>query len=310
LRHTKICLSTLFLLTTLAAQQSSQTSLLGFTPASSNVELDLEKRFRAIPDPERMRANMQLLSARPHHVGSPYDKQNADWILAQYKQWGWDAHIETFDVLFPTPKARLLEMGSFRAKLEEPDVAVDPTSNQKDEQLPTYNAYSPDGDVTAPLIYVNYGLVDDYEQLARYGISVKGAIVLARYGHSWRGIKPKLAAERGAIGCIIYSDPADDGYVGEAVFPKGPMRPADGVQRGSVLDAPLYPGDPLTPGIGATPGATRLKREDAASLAKIPTLPISYADAQPLLDALQGPVAPENWRGALPLTYRIGPSST
>ena len=153
--------------------------MLGFTPASAKAELDLEKRFQAIPDPERMRANMQLLSARPHHVGSPYDKQNADWILAQYKQWGWDAHIETFDVLFPTPKTRLLEMGSYRAKLEEPSVAVDPTSNQKDEQLPTYNAYSPDGDVTAPLIYVNYGLVDDYEQLARYGISVKGAIVLS-----------------------------------------------------------------------------------------------------------------------------------
>jgi len=252
---------------------------------------------------------MQLLSARPHHVGSAYDKQNAEWILAQYKQWGWDARIETFDVLFPTPKTRVLEMGSFRAKLEEPEVRVDPTSNQKDEQLPTYNAYSPDGDVTAPLVYVNYGLAEDYEQLARYGISVKGAIVLARYGHSWRGIKPKLAAEHGAIGCIIYSDPADDGYVEDAVFPQGPMRPADGVQRGSILDMPLYPGDPLTPGIGATPGAVRLKREDALSLPKIPTLPISYADAQPLLAALQGPVAPEGWRGALPLTYRIGPSA-
>jgi N-acetylated-alpha-linked acidic dipeptidase len=213
-------------------------------------------------------------------VGSPYDKQNAEWILAQYKQWGWDAHIETFDVLFPTPKIRLLELGKFRAKLEEPTVLVDPTSNQKDEQLPTYNAYSPDGDVTAPLIYVNYGLMEDYEKLARYGISVKGAIVLTRYGHSWRGIKPKLAAEHGAIGCIIYSDPADDGYVQDAVFPNGPMRPADGVQRGSVLDAPLYPGDPLTPGVGATADAKRLKREDAGSLAKIPTLPISYADAQ------------------------------
>jgi N-acetylated-alpha-linked acidic dipeptidase len=310
LRHTKNCLSILFFLTTLAAQKPKQASLLGFSAAGARVELDLERSFQAIPDPERMRANMQLLSARPHHVGSPYDKQNADWILAQYKQWGWDAHIETFDVLFPTPKTRLLEMGSFRAKLEEPEIGVDPTSNQKDEQLPTYNAYSPDGDVTAPLIYVNYGLADDYDQLARYGVSVKGAIVLARYGHSWRGIKPKLAAEHGAIGCIIYSDPADDGYVGEAVFPNGPMRPADGVQRGSVLDAPLYPGDPLTPGIGATPGATRLKLEDAASLAKIPTLPISYADAQPLLNALQGPVAPESWRGALPLTYRIGSSST
>lgn len=310
MRHATTCLSALCLLATLSAQQPKEVSLLGFTPASARAELDLEKHFQAIPDPERMRANMKLLAARPHHVGSPYDKQNAEWLLAQYKQWGWDAHIETFDVLFPTPKTRLLEMGSFRAKLEEPAVAEDPTSNQKDEQLPSYNAYSPDGDVTAPLIYVNYGVVEDYEQLARYGISVKGAIVLARYGHSWRGIKPKLAAEHGAIGCIIYSDPADDGYAEEAVFPNGPMRPPDGVQRGSVLDAPLYPGDPLTPGVGATKDAKRLKREDAASIAKIPTLPISYADAQPLLAALQGPVAPDNWHGALPLTYRIGPTAT
>lgn len=309
MRHATICLSALCLLTTLSAQQPDPSPLLGFTPASAKVELDLEKRFRAIPDPERMRANMQLLSARPHHVGSPYDEQDAEWILAQYKQWGWDAHIETFYALFPTPKTRLLEMGSFRAKLEEPNIAVDPTSSQKDEQLPTYNAYSPDGDVTAPLIYVNYGVVEDYEELARYGISVKGAIVLARYGHSWRGIKPKLAAEHGAVGCIIYSDPADDGYAKDAVFPNGPMRPPDGVQRGSVLDAALYPGDPLTPGIGATADAKRLKREDAPSIPKIPTLPISYADAQPLLAALLGPVAPDNWRGALPLTYRIGPTA-
>ena len=309
MRQATICLFALGLFATLSAQQPDSSSLLGFTPANAKAELELEKRFRAIPDPQRMRANMELLSARPHHVGSPYDKQNADWILSQYKEWGWDAHIETFDVLFPTPKTRLLEMGKFRAKLEEPTVPIDATSGQKDEQLPTYNAYSPDGDVTAPLIYVNYGVVEDYEQLARYGISVKGAIVLARYGHSWRGIKPKLAAEHGAIGCIIYSDPADDGYSQDAVFPDGPMRPADGVQRGSVLDAPLYPGDPLTPGIGATPGAKRLDRKDAASLAKIPTLPISYADAQPLLAALQGPVAPRNWRGALPLTYRMGPTA-
>ena len=283
--------------------------MLGFSPASAKAELELEKRFQAIPDPQRMRTNMALLAAHPHHVGSPYDKQNAEWILAQYKQWGWDAHIETFNVLFPTPKTRLLEMGNFRAKLEEPIVPVDPTSSQRSEQLPTYNAYSPDGDITAPLIYVNYGLVEDYEKLARYGISVKGAIVLARYGHSWRGIKPKLAAEHGAVGCIIYSDPADDGYVQDSVFPKGPMRPNDGVQRGSVLDAPLYPGDPLTPGIGATADAKRLNRADAGSLAKIPTLPVSYADAQPLLTALAGPVAPDNWRGALPITYRIGPTT-
>jgi len=310
LRHALIFLSALCLLPAISAQQPAPSTPLGFSSASAKAELDLEKRFQAIPDPERMRADMKLLSARPHHVGSPYDKQNAEWILAQYKQWGWDAHIETFQVLFPTPKTRLLEMGSFHAKLEEPTVAVDPTSNQKDEQLPTYNAYSPDGDVTAPLIYVNYGLVDDYEELARHGISVKGAIVIARYGKSWRGIKPKLAAEHGAIGCIIYSDPADDGYAPDAVFPEGPMRPAEGVQRGSVLDAPLYPGDPLTPGVGATADAKRLKREDAPSLPKIPVLPISYGDAQPLLAALDGPPVPESWRGSLPLTYRIGPSKS
>jgi N-acetylated-alpha-linked acidic dipeptidase len=310
LRHAVIFLSALCLLPAISAQPPAASTLLGFSSTTAKTELDLEKRFRAIPDPERMRANMKLLSARPHHVGSPYDKQNAEWILAQYQQWGWDAHIETFQVLFPTPKTRLLEMGSFHAKLEEPTVAVDPTSNQKDEQLPTYNAYSPDGDVTAPLVYVNYGLVDDYEELARHGISVKGAIVIARYGNSWRGIKPKLAAEHGAIGCIIYSDPADDGYAPEAVFPDGPMRPAEGVQRGSVLDAPLYPGDPLTPGVGATADAKRLKREDAPSLPKIPVLPISYGDAQPLLAALDGPPVPESWRGGLPLTYRIGPSKS
>jgi N-acetylated-alpha-linked acidic dipeptidase len=290
------------------ADPPAPATLLGFSAATSPAELALEKRFQAIPDPGRMRANMQLLSARPHHVGSPYDKQNAEWILAQYRSWGWDAHIESFQVLFPTPKLRLLEMGGFRARLAEPAVPGDPTSAQSGEQLPSYNAYSPDTDISAPIVYVNYGLVEDYEELARYGISVKGAIVLARYGHSWRGIKPKLAAEHGAIGCIIYSDPADDGYAVDAVFPAGPMRPAEGVQRGSVLDAPLYPGDPLTPGIGATTDAKRLKREDAASLPKIPVLPISYEDARPLLAALQGPAVPDTWRGGLPLTYRIGPS--
>lgn len=290
------------------AESPAPATLMGFSAAGTATELALEKRFQRIPDPARMRANMQLLSARPHHVGSPYDKQNADWILAQYRQWGWDAHIETFQVLFPTPKSRLLEMPGFRARLSERAVAGDLTSAQQAEQLPTYNAYSPDGDVNAPVVYVNYGLVEDYEELALHGISVKGAIVIARYGHSWRGIKPKLAAEHGALGCIIYSDPADDGFWVDAVFPAGPMRPAQGVQRGSVLDAPLYPGDPLTPGVGATPDAKRLKREEAPSLPKIPVLPISYEDAKPILAALQGPAVPESWRGGLSLTYHIGPS--
>ena len=284
--------------------------LRGYSPDSARAEHDWEVMFRAIPSTQNLHDFMQRLSARPHHVGSPYDKDNAEWILAKFKEWGLDAHIETFEVLFPTPKNRALELVAperFTAKLAEPTVAGDPTSGQHDEQLPTYNAYSIDGDVTAPLVYVNYGVPDDYEQLDRLGISVKGAIVIARYGGSWRGIKPKVAAEHGAIGCLIYSDPHEDGYFAGEVFPQGPYRPKDGVQRGSVMDMPIYPGDPLTPGIGATANAKRLAIKDAQTLTKIPVLPISYGDAQPLLAALTGPVAPEAWRGALPITYRTGP---
>jgi N-acetylated-alpha-linked acidic dipeptidase len=288
--------------------------LQGFTSAGSSAEHAWEAKFRALPSPDNQREYMRRLSARPHHVGSAYDKENAEWILSKFKEWGWDAKIENFDVLFPTPKERVLEMVEptrFTAKLQEPALAVDPTSNQQSEQLPSYNIYSIDGDVTAPLVFVNYGLPKDYEQLERLGVSVKGAIVIAKYGNSWRGIKPKVAAEHGAVGCLIYSDPADDGYTVDNVFPQGPMRPPDGVQRGSVMDFPSSsPGDPLTPGVGATPEAKRLAIKDAPSLTKIPDLPISYGDAQPLLAALEGPLAPKEWRGGLPITYHVGPGKT
>ncbi|HXY11278.1 MAG TPA: transferrin receptor-like dimerization domain-containing protein [Terriglobales bacterium] len=287
------------------------TALVGYSPRSSQTERDWEAKFRAIPDPATIRESMRRLSARPHHVGSPYDQDNAEWILARFKEWGFDAQIETFEVLFPTPKVRLLEMvepTKFTAKLDEPALTVDPTSNQKSEQLPTYNAYSIDGDVTAPLVFVNYGLPEDYEKLDRLGISVKGAIVIAKYYHSWRGVKPKVAAEHGAIGCLIYSEPQDDGYTRDDVFPLGPMRNPDGVQRGSVMDfASSSPGDPLTPGVGATPDAHRLPLKEAKSITKIPVLPISYGDAQPLLAKLAGPMAPNEWRGSLPIPYHVGP---
>ena len=294
----------------LSAASPDDDTLYGFTAATSRTERDWENKFRAIPDAKILRDSMQRLSARPHHVGSPYDKQNAEWILSQFKSWGLDAQIEQFDVLFPTPKERVLELTEpthFTAKLQEPPVSVDPTSNQQSEQLPTYNAYSIDGDVTGRLVYVNYGLPRDYEELDRLGVSVKGAIVIARYGNSWRGIKPKVAAEHGAIGCIIYSDPRDDGYFQDDVFPAGPMRNENGVQRGSVMDMPTYPGDPTTPGVGAKGDVKRLALKDIPTLTKIPTLPISYGDAKPLLAALKGPVAPESFRGALPLTYHLGP---
>jgi N-acetylated-alpha-linked acidic dipeptidase len=294
----------------LAASPKTEQPLNGYSAASSLSQRDWETKFRAIPEPQNQRDYMQRLSARPHHVGSPYDKDNAEWMLAKFKEWGLDANIESFDVLFPTPKARIVELiepTKFTAKLQEPALAIDPTSNQQAEQLPTYNAYSADGDVTAPLVYVNYGVPDDYEKLERMGVSVKGAIVIARYGNSWRGIKPKVAAEHGAVGCLIYSDPAEDGYVQGDAFPLGAWRPRDGVQRGSVADMPLYPGDPLTPGVGSTKDAKRLDLKDAKTITKIPVLPISYADAQPLLAALKGEVVPEAWRGSLAQTYHVGP---
>ena len=282
----------------------------GFSADSARAEREWEAKFRPIPNAANLRAYMQRIAGHPHHVGSAYDRENAEWILSLFQKWGWDAHIENFDVLFPTPQEReveLVEPTRFKALLQEPAVEVDPTSNQRSEQLPTYNAYSADGDVTAPLVYVNFGIPADYDQLARLGISVKGAIVISRYGGSWRGIKPKVAAEHGAIGCLIYSDPRDDGYAQGDTFPNGPFRPSEGAQRGSVMDMPVYPGDPLTPGVGATKDAKRLPIAEARTITKIPVLPISWGDALPLLSALEGPVAPESWRGALPITYHLGP---
>jgi len=282
----------------------------GFTAEGARIQRETEAKFRAIPSTDSLRSYLRHLALRPQHLGSPYGKQNAEWLTGLYRSWGLDASIETFEVLFPTPKERRLEMVAptkFVAKLQEPAVAGDRSSSQQSEQLPTYNAYSIDGDVTGPLVFVNYGIPADYERLERMGISVKGAIVIAKYGGSWRGIKPKVAAEHGAIGCLIYSDPADDGYGQGDVYPKGPYRPADGVQRGSVMDMPLYPGDPETPFEGSVPGAERIPFAEIETLTKIPVLPISYGDAQPLLQALDGRVVPEEWRGGLPITYKTGP---
>ncbi len=286
--------------------------LRGYTSEHAAAETQWEGKFRAMPDPARLRENMRRLTARPHHVGSPYDKDNAEWLLAQLKSYGLDAKIEVFDTLFPTPKLRKLELlgpVKFTAKLDEPVLKIDPTTDQKSEQLPTYNAFSKDGDVTAPLVYVNYGAPADYEVLESMGVSVKGAIVLARYGQTWRGIKPKLAAQHGAIGCLIFSDPHEDGYSRGDTYPEGPMRPPEGAQRGSVMDMPVYPGDPQTPGVGAVPGAKLIPLDQVETITKIPVMPISYADATPLLKALRGQVVPENWRGSLPLTYKTGPST-
>lgn len=285
-------------------------TIMGFTDESSRAQLQLENEYDKLLKANNLDEWMMYLSAEPHHVGSPYDKKVVDFVAAKFKEWGYEVRVEKFDVLFPTPKLRLVELVAptkFTASLLEPPVEGDEYSEQTKDALPGYNAFSVDGDVTAELVFVNYGIPADYEELEKRGISVEGKIVIAKYAGSWRGIKPKLAAEKGAIGCLIYSDPEDDGYYQGDVYPKGAFKNEFGVQRGSVMDMPLAPGDPLTPGYGATDDAKRLEISEAKTLTKIPVLPISYHDAKPLLQALEGPVAPEQWRGALPITYHIGP---
>lgn len=293
----------------LAALAQSK-NITGFTKENAETQINAEEKFDSYLKSSNIDAWMKQLTAKPHHLGSNTGKQYAEWMRDQFKSWGYDAQLETYKVLFPTPKVRLLELTGptkYTAALEEPALKEDATSPKSPEQLPVYNAWSADGDVTGDLVFVNYGVPADYEQLERLGIDVKGKIVIAKYGGSWRGIKPKVAQEHGAVGCIIYSDPMQDGYFQGDVYPKGPFRNSSGAQRGSVLDMPIYPGDPLTPNIGATADAQRLDRANAPTILKIPVIAISYKDAEPLLRALTGPVAPERWRGALPFTYHIGP---
>ena len=293
-----------------AAGPADPGSMQGFSAAAAAAETQLEQRFDSDLSAADLRMWMEQMSSAPNHVGSPHDKANAEFQLQKFREWGWDASIETFSVLYPTPRTVSVELVApthFVARLTEPPVAGDRTSSQTQDELPAYNVYGADGDVTAELVYVNQGMPDDYAELERRGVSVKGRIVLTRYGGGWRGLKPKLAYEHGAVGCLIYSDPRDDGYGKGDTYPKGGYRPRDAVQRGSVQDLVLYSGDPLTPGVGATAGAARLAIRDAKTILKIPVLPISYAAAQPLLAALAGRVAPAGWRGGLPLAYHVGP---
>jgi N-acetylated-alpha-linked acidic dipeptidase len=291
----------------LVAAQSP--AMRGFTATETRRQTDLETRYRALPEGARLREYMKTIADEPHHAGAPGSRRVAEYILSQFRSWGLDARLEEFEALMPVPTERVVEMVApepFRAALREP-VLGDDRDSADAGQLPTYNAYSADGDVTADLVYVNYGTPEDYEELAKLRIDVKGRIVIARYGRSWRGIKPKVAAEHGAVGCLIYSDPRDDGYFQGDVYPVGPWRPEHGAQRGSVMDMPVHPGDPLTPGWGSQKGGRKLARSDARTLVGIPVLPISYGDAAPLLRRIAGPVAPESWRGALGFTYHVGP---
>src|SRR5262249_23207277 len=290
----------LFLAAVPAVQTQTAAPLRGFAVQSSAAERALEAKFQAVPRPENARAYMRKITERPHHAGSPASRAVADYILSQEKSWGLDASIESFEAMMPYPTERVVEMVEpehYSLKLAEPALPQDPSSGDP-TGLPLFNASSADGDVTGELVYVNFGTPEDYEQLATLGVDVKGKIAIARYGKSWRGIKPKVASEHGAVGCIIYSDPHEDGYFPGDVYPVGAYRPELGAQRGSVMDMPIYPGDPLTPGVAAEPGVPRMDRSASPTILKIPVLPISYGEALPLLRQLTGPVAPESWRGS------------
>lgn len=291
-------------------QQLNAETIIGFSEEGSlyqkQIETDYDRSLNAL----EMDKWMKYLSKEPHHVGSLAGKENAEYIAQLFESWGFDVEIEEYYVLIPTPMIRELSLISpttYKATLTEDSLVEDPSTFVRENLLPPYNAFSIDGKVEGELVFVNYGMPQDYEILDRYGIDVKGKIAIAKYGKSWRGIKPKLAGEKGAIATIIYSDPADDGYGMGDVYPKGPFKNDSAVQRGSVMDMPTYPGDVLTPGIGATKTAERLSFEEATTITKIPVLPISYRDALPLLSAMGGPAVPKEWRGGLPITYHLGP---
>ena len=284
--------------------------LLGFDETASNTQHELETVFDSHIDRVEMDGWLREFSSEAHHVGSPKGKKNADALAALFRSWNYEVEIAEYQILFPEPLTRELELlypYQFTASLTEDSLEEDPSTSVIDDLLPPYNAFSIDGEAEGELVFVNYGTPADYEILERYGISVAGKIAISKYGGSWRGIKPKLAGEKGAIATIIYSDPGDDGYGPGDVYPEGPFKNDSGVQRGSVMDMPTYPGDVLTPGIGATADARRLPKEEAPTITQIPVLPISYRDALPLLEAMGGAVVPNEWRGGLPITYHLGP---
>ncbi|UCE08840.1 MAG: M28 family peptidase [bacterium] len=272
--------------------------------------MELEKKIIGKPSAERMSVYHKVMTSKPHHAGTEANFETADYYAERLREFGFDEIIMNhYEVLLPRPMERevtLIAPEPYSLKLFEPPILADPDSKQ-DGVLPTFNAYSADGDVTSDVVYVNYGIPKDYEVLDSLGISVEGKIVIARYLKSWRGIKSRLAAEHGAIGCLIYSDPADDGFVRGDVIPKGKWRPEHGVQRGSVMDMPTYPGDPQTPMVASKKGVNRISLDEVTTFQKIPVQPISYGDALPILRNLGGKVVPEQWRGGLPVTYHFGP---
>jgi N-acetylated-alpha-linked acidic dipeptidase len=291
------------------AQNRSTETIDGFAPALSDAERKFEEQFRAVPSPTNAREELRRLTAEAHIAGSPEDYATAIYVRDQMRSFGLDSQLREYQVLLPSPRTpsivELVAPVRERLQVREDVLREDPSSSSK-KIVPLFNGYGASGDITAPLVYVNYGLPPDYEALKKAGVDVKGKIAIARYGNSFRGVKAKVAEDNGAIGLIIYSDPAEDGYAQGDVYPKGPWRPDSSAQRGSVQFLFVYPGDPLTPGLPAIPGTPRLKKELAMNLPHIPVQPISYGDARRLLKPLRGPVRPKGFQGGLPFSYHVG----
>ena len=288
----------------------AQTAIDGFSAERAAAEHRWEDQFRAVPDSKSAREHLRRLTLVPHIAGTKEDYDTAVYVRDQLRSYGLAAELKEYEVwlnYLNTPTVlELITTRRQRLSTQEAVVPGDPTSTNP-KITPLFNGYSANGDVTAPVVYANYGLPPDYDELKKAGVDVKGKIVIVRYGNSFRGVKAKVAEEHGAVGCIIYSDPEDDGYMQGDVYPKGPWRPVASGQRGSVQYLFDYPGDPLTPGRPAIPGETRLKPEEATNLTRIPVQPIAYDVAKTIFSQLKGPVRPtRGFQGGLPLAYHLG----
>lgn len=293
-----------------AGKDASDVTISGFRDVAG--EREVEKKFIAVPDPKLAEEHLRILTQAPHMAGTPEDKATAEYVAKKFREAGLDAEVVEYKVWMNYPVDIRVDMtapagvdmhGPHREQVDGDSFPDDP------RVVMPFNGMSPSGDVEAEVVYANYGSPADFDKLKEMGVDVKGKIVIVRYGENFRGVKVFVAQERGAAGVIIYSDPRDDGYYRGDAYPKGPWRPASGVQRGSVGYMFQFPGDPTTPGIASTPDLPDSKRISPAAseqLPKIPVTPLSYADAAPILEHLGGPASPREWQGALPFTYHVG----
>ncbi|HWQ02884.1 MAG TPA: M28 family metallopeptidase, partial [Candidatus Nitrosotenuis sp.] len=291
-----------------SADAQTAPAIRGFAPERVAAQRALEEILQRIPSAESAENHLRFLTSEPHMAGTEGSRRVAEYIRDKFRSYGLDVELKTYRVWLPQPKEVSLEL--IAPERKNLGTQEEPLDGDKDTSHPEivrgFNGYSASGEVKAPVVYVNYGLPEDYKRLRELGVNPEGKIALARYGRSFRGVKARVAEENKAVGLIIYSDPADDGYVAGDIYPKGPYRPSSGIQRGSVYYGFFYSGDPLTPGVAATEKAKRLDPAEARSLPRIPVMPINYRDAHEILSRLEGPRVPREWQGGLPFSYHTG----